>query len=248
MSAIRKILILFWRIWFYTISLLTIIIAFPFLVVIISQEKWYPVFFKIAHWWAKIILILMGLIPEITEEEKIKRGESYVFCPNHTSMIDIMLMLSSTKAPFVFLGKQELAKIPIFGYIYKRTCILVDRESSKSKNQAFLSAKKRLQNGLSICIFPEGKVPDDENTVLDEFHNGAFRLATDFEIPIVPITFYDCKKRFSYTFFRGGPGKLRVKIHAFLYPTGELADRNRLKQKTYDTIYTELINDLKNNR
>ncbi len=245
MSAIRKILILFWRIWFYIITLLTIIIAFPFLVIIISQEKWYPVFFKIAHWWAVIILFLMGLIPEITAEEEIKRGKSYVFCPNHTSMIDIMLMLSVTTSPFVFLGKQELARIPVFGYIYKRTCILVDRDSSKSKNKAFLAAQKRLRNGLSICIFPEGKVPDDENTVLDAFHNGAFRLSTDFGIPIVPIIFYDCKKRFSYTFFKGGPGKLRVKIHTFLYPTGELSDRNKLKQKTFDTMYNELTNDLK---
>ena len=114
-----------------------------------------------------------------------------MFVANHTSMTDIMLMLAVNKKPFVFVGKVELAKIPLFGYFYKRTCILVDRANSKSRMAVFERAQKRLNSGLSICIFPEGGVPDDESIVLDEFKDGAFRIAIEHQLPIVPIVFFD---------------------------------------------------------
>ncbi len=244
MNLLKNIFILFWRLWFYFIVFTTIIIALPILVIVISKESRYPAFYKIAHIWAKVILFMMGFSPKVFAEEEILPDKSYVFCPNHTSIIDIMLMLSISKNPFVFLGKKELANIPIFGYVYKRTCILVDRNNTKSKNSAFYEAKKRLNNGLSICIFPEGKVPDHESIVLDYFHNGAFRLAIEFQIPLVPLTFYDCKKRFPFTFFKGNPGELRVKIHHFLQTKGlTLKDRNSLKNNTYNIIYKELKTD-----
>ena len=109
-----------------------------------------------------------------------------------------------------------MAKIPLFGFFYKRTCILVDRSSPKSRQAVFLRAQRRLKQGLSICIFPEGGVPE-EHVVLDSFKDGAFRLAINHKIPIVPMTFYDNKKRFSFTFFSGSPGIMRVKIHKFIW-------------------------------
>jgi len=139
---------------------------------------------------------------------------------NHASMLDILLMLHISKNPFVFVGKRELANIPLFGFFYKRTCILVDRSSAKSRQAVFLRAQRRLKQGLSICIFPEGGVPE-EHVTLDTFKDGAFRLAINHQIPIVPMTFYDNKKRFSYTFFSGSPGKMRCKIHKF-YDTNDL--------------------------
>ncbi len=188
---------------------------FPILLVSILKESWYPYFFKLARFWAKFIMFFMGFRYKITREETPKRDESYMFIANHTSMTDIMLMLISVKNPFVFVGKKELAKIPIFGFFYKRTCILVDRSSPKSRQAVFLRAQRRLQAGLSICIFPEGGVPD-EDVVLDTFKDGAFRLAINHKIPVVPLTFADNKKRFPYIFFSGGPGIMRAKIHKFL--------------------------------
>lgn len=165
-----------------------------------------------------------------------------MFVANHTSMTDIMLMFYSTKNPFVFVGKKELAKIPLFGYIYKRTCILVDRGNTKSRVEAFRRAEKRLDEGLSVCIFPEGGVPDDLSVLLDEFKDGAFRLAIDHQIPIAPMTFHDNKKRFPYSFFIGGPGKMRVKVHK-LIPTADLTldKRKELKKETRDVILNELL-------
>lgn len=214
----RALKIVFWtlyRIWFYVLTIVPIIIMFPVLLISILSEKWYPFFFWLARIWAKVILFGMGFTVKVEQEEEIIAGKSYMFVANHTSMTDIMLMLSVVKNPFVFVGKKELANIPIFGFFYKRTCILVDRKSSKSRMAVFERAQKRLNQGLSICIFPEGGVPDDESILLDEFKDGAFRLAIDHHIPIVPLSFADNKERFSYTFFSGSPGEMRVKIHHF---------------------------------
>lgn len=233
----------FWvlyRIWFYVLVAIPIIILFPILIISISREQWYPLFFRLARIWSKFILIGMGFGYKIIREEIPDPNKSYMFVANHTSMADIMLMLVAVKNPFVFVGKQELAKIPLFGFFYKRTCILVDRSSAKSRQAVFLRAQRRLKQGVSICIFPEGGVPE-EHILLDSFKDGAFRLAINHQIPVVPITFYDNKKRFSYTFFSGSPGKMRAKIHKFI-PTEGLTtkDTKPLNEKTRTLIYKEL--------
>lgn len=221
-----------------------ILIMFPFLFLSILKETWYPYFFMMARIWAKCILIGMGFRTKVVFEQRPEKGKSYMFVANHTSMIDIMLMLSIIENPFVFVGKKELAKIPLFGFFYKRTCILVDRSSPKSRMEVFERAQKRLKQGMSICIFPEGGVPD-ESIVLDEFKDGAFRLALEHEIPVVPMTFYDNKKRFSYTFFSGSPGQLRAKVHHFIETKGKSEIKKTLKTEVRTLILNELQNDSK---
>ncbi len=246
MKIIKSIFWVLWRIWFYLLLGIPILLMLPFLVVSILKEKWYPYFFIMARIWAKCILFGMGFYYIVEREQKLQANKSYMFVANHTSMADIMLMLAVVRNPFVFVGKVELAKIPLFGFFYKRTCILVDRKSSKSRMEVFNRAEKRLHQGLSICIFPEGGVPDDEAVLLDEFKDGAFRLAIEHQIPIVPITFADNKKRFSYTFFSGSPGKMRVKIHHFVETQGQPIDDKKaireVKEKVRAIIHTQLLN------
>lgn len=240
MKVFKYIFWLFYRIWFYILVAIPIIILFPILLISISKEDWYPFFFKLARFWAHFILIGMGFFWIIDKDETPKKGKSYMFIANHTSMIDIMLMLVSINNPFVFVGKKELAKIPLFGFFYKKTCILVDRNNAESRKAVFLSAQKRLKKGLSVCIFPEGLVPD-ESIALADFKDGAFRLAINHQIPIVPLTFGDNKKRFSYTFFSGGPGRLRVKIHNFLSTSGlTIKDTTKLKNDSWNIICNQL--------
>ncbi len=215
MIVFRYIFWVLYRIWFYILVIIPIIILFPILIISVSREQWYPFFFRIARFWAKIILIGMGFRWIIEKEQILEKGKNYMFIANHTSMVDIMLMLVAIKRPFVFVGKKELAKVPLFGFFYKKTCILVDRSSVKSGQTVFLRAQKKLNQGMSICIFPEGGVPE-EHIILDKFKDGAFRLAINHNIPIVPLSFLDNKKRFSYIFFSGGPGIMRVKQHKFL--------------------------------
>ncbi len=237
MKLIKNIAILFYRIWFYLLMFVYILFFFPLLAISIIKEEWYPLYFRMARGWSIFILFGMGFRPIIKREVAFKKGKSYMFVANHTSMTDIMLMLYVSKNPFVFVGKKELGKIPLFGFFYKRTCILVDRKNSKSKIDAINNAQRKLNMGYSICIFPEGGVPGDEKIVLDEFKNGAFRLAIEHQIPIAPMTFLDNKKRFSYTFFSGGPGKMRVKVHG-LIPTKNYTLKNK---KELNNITREII-------
>ena len=158
-----------YRIWFYVMVTLPIILFFPFLVISTLSEKWYPQFFWLArNLWARPILLGMGCPQKIFWEEKLVKGKSYMLVANHTSMFDIMLMLRISKNPFVFVGKKELVKIPLFGFFYKRVCILVDREDSRSRTGVYRRAQRRIDQGLSICIFPEGGVPE-EDVLLDDF-------------------------------------------------------------------------------
>lgn len=119
----------------------------------------------------------------------------------------------------------------------------MDRGNTKSRVEAFRRAQERLNQGLGICIFPEGGVPDDLNLLLDEFKDGAFRLAIEHQIPIAPMTFHDNKKRFPYALFKGGPGKMRVKVQHLIPTTGmTLENRRLLKSETRDVILNELKN------
>lgn len=242
MKALKYIFWTVYRIWFYILMAIPIIILSPFLILTLSWDNTYPLFFVMARWWARFILFGMGFWTTIKREEDFEPGKSYMLVANHTSMSDVMLMLAICPNPFVFVGKKELAKIPVFGFFYKRSCILVDRNSSKSRFEVFQRAQARLSQGLSICIFPEGGVPDDETILLDEFKDGAFRLAIDHHIPVVPMTFADNKKRFSFRFFSGSPGRMRAKVHKFISTEGlTQEDKKELKDKTWKIIYRQLM-------
>jgi len=231
-----------YRIWFYVMVTLPIILFFPFLVISTLSEKWYPQFFWLArNLWARPILLGMGCPQKIFWEEKLVKGKSYMLVANHTSMLDIMLMLRISKNPFVFVGKKELVKIPLFGFFYRRVCIMVDREDSRSRTGVYRRAQRRIDQGLSICIFPEGGVPE-EDVLLDDFKDGAFKMAIAHNIPIVPMTFYDNKKRFSFTFLSGSPGLIRAKVHSFI-DTANLEDKDKttLREEVRTIILKELM-------
>ncbi|MDO6595933.1 lysophospholipid acyltransferase family protein [Oceanihabitans sp. 2_MG-2023] len=241
MKVFKYIFWIFYRIWFYILVAIPILIMFPLLIVSILKESWYPFFFKLARIWSRFILIGMGFKIKIEREAQLEPNKSYMFIANHTSMADIMLMLVTVKNPFVFVGKAELAKIPLFGFFYKRTSILVDRSSERSRKAVFKSAQRRLNQGLSICIFPEGLVPDDD-VLLADFKDGAFRLAINHQIPIVPLTFADNKKRFSYVFFSGNPGKMRAKMHNIIPTLGLKTENSKeINNKSREVILNQLI-------
>ncbi len=235
-----------YRIWFYVLVAVPILLFSPFLLLTTFSEKTYHAFYWLArNIWAKTILFGMGCIPKITWEQNLEKNKSYMLVANHTSMLDIMLMLYVSKNPFVFVGKKELAKIPVFGFFYKRVCILVDRSDAKSRIAVYRSVRKRLAKGLSICIFPEAGVPD-EAVILDNFKDGAFRMAIQHSIPLVPMTFLDCKKRFSWTFFSGGPGILRVHVHSFVETALlEPEDTRTIRKETRTLIKNTLLEDQK---
>lgn len=236
---------LLWRLWFYVMILVTILLLSPALLILTIKEEYYHLLWKLIRVWSKLLIYGMGFRLKITKDQEIEPNKSYMFCANHASFLDPFVLAVLSKNPIVFVGKKELVNIPIFGFFYKKAVIMVDRSSVESRKRVFEMAKKRLQKGVSMAIFPEGLVPE-ENVVLAPFKKGAFSLAIDFNIPIVPQVYYDCKRFFSWDFFKGRPGVLRVHQHHFL-PTKKLTsvNLNDLKEKTFDIIYKSLATDKK---
>ena len=243
MEWIKNFFRILWRLWFYVFFGASVLLMIPFLLILTSREAYYPFLYKIIRLFSKSLIFFMGFKLSIEVEEALDRDKSYMFCPNHTSMLDPFILISMVPNPIVFVGKAELSKIPIFGFFYKKVCILVDRGSPQSRREVYMKAKKRLQGGTSVAIFPEGLVPT-EDIVLSPFKNGAFSLAIEHQIPIVPALYFDCKRLFSWTIFKGAPGVLRVKQYASI-PTKGLEKRQTagLKTRLYESLYSELEKD-----
>ena len=213
------------------------------MLILTSDEKYYPVFWKVVRAWAFFLIYGMGFRLKVEKEQEVDRNKSYMFCANHASFIDPWILIALSKNPIVFVGKKELAKFPVFGFFYKKVVIMVDRSDSESRRKVYEQAHSRLKNGTSVAIFPEGLVPD-ESVVLAPFKNGAFSLAIEHQIPIVPQVYYDGKRLFSWDFFKGSPGILRVKQCEFIKTENLVQeDKRKLKEQTYNVIYNELIND-----
>ncbi|HLW42682.1 MAG TPA: lysophospholipid acyltransferase family protein [Flavobacterium sp.] len=242
MMLLKKIAWFLWKVWFYLLILVVILVFSPLLIISLSSDKFYRFFFLLARMWAHIVFYGTGFRKKVLVKQRFDPKKSYMLTANHTSMMDIMLMLILVKNPFVFVGKKELAKLPIFGYFYKKACILVDRSSAVSRQKTMISAAEKLANGLSVCIFPEGGVPNDETIILDTFKDGAFRLAIDFSIPVVPMTFVGLKQMFPFRFFAGRPGVVMVYQHPFvLTKTLTQRDKPELKEQVREVILKPLV-------
>lgn len=242
MMLLKKIAWFLWKVWFYLLILVVILVFSPLLIISLSSDKFYRFFFILARMWAHIVFYGTGFRKKVLVKQRFDPKKSYMLTANHTSMMDIMLMLILVKNPFVFVGKKELAKLPIFGYFYKKACILVDRSSAVSRQKTMISAAEKLANGLSVCIFPEGGVPNDETVILDTFKDGAFRLAIDFSIPVVPMTFVGLKQMFPFRFFAGRPGVVMVYQHPFvLTKTLTQRDKPELKEQVREVILKPLV-------
>jgi len=153
-----------------------------------------------------------GFSLEVEFEEDLDPSKPYIICPNHVSYIDIPVTFAVMPGVFVFIGKKSLSKIPLFGWVYKKTMILVDRSNNRSSYNAYKHASNRIANGIGIAIYPEGGIPSFE-TKLNRFKSGAFRMAIEQGVDLVPVTFADNKKRFPCGHLGGKPGKLRVYVH-----------------------------------
>ncbi len=225
-----------WRYWYYLLAGIFVLPLFPVLYILSLRDSWFPVFAFFGKLWARLLVHGMGFGISIHRESKIPKGQ-YIVCPNHSSYLDIPLLLCVLSFPVKFIGKAELGKIPVFGTLYKRTAVLVDRKSVKSRKAALSSAIEVVKNGHSMCFFPEGKIPRDKSIVLDGFKNGAFTVAIEQQIPIIPITFVNIKTLYPARSHKGRPGILQVVVHKPVETKGmKMDDLPELKARVYNII------------
>ncbi len=142
--------------------------------------------FKLKRLWSRIIYICSGLYPVIKyKSKKYNFPRPCVIVSNHTSYLDIVLSTLYIDHTAVFMAKAELLKIPLFKYFFIYLDIPVDRKSRTGSHKAFLDAGKKIDQNISVVIYPEGTIP--ANNKLMPFKNGAFKLAIEKQVPIVPV-------------------------------------------------------------
>ena len=223
-----------WRLWFFILFALLFFLFLIPLFFFTSIYKNKRAVCNIASIWSKLTLYGSFIFPRIEIEEELDINENYIFCPNHVSTLDIPFILSIIPNPLQFIGKAEISQIPLFGYFFKENSVIVDRKNKINSYSAFLKAAKILNSGLSMCIFPEGGIPQPE-IVLKKFKNGPFKLAIEQDIKIVPITILDNKRLFPQQYFKGRPGFSRVIIHKPIDP-------NSIPEKSIDNFNSSVYN------
>lgn len=241
----KKGLLIVWRIWFYLLaSIPVIVLFFPLALFVLLPNGYRYVFWTARNIWAPFVLLGMGFWVKKTSPFP-EEGKSFMIIANHTSYMDVMVILRLRKTPFVFVGKKELVKIPFFGFLYKRAAIMVDRSSSKSRFEVYGRAQKVIAKGYSVCIFPETEYID-ESILLNPFKQGAFKLAIEHKLPILPLVFLDCKRKFPWYTTHGFPGDLRAQALEII-PTTNLkeSDIPKLLEQAHQSLKTALLSDPK---
>lgn len=240
-----KILNYLWRLWMIFLGItLTLLCFLPVYLFSIKKNHFRYAYFFI-RLWCFGMFYGMGfrycLI--IKTNKKIDPKRQYIFISNHTSIMDIMLTcILQPYHPLCFVGKKELEKIPIFGTIYRRICILVDRSSPKSRAEVYTKSAMRIGEGNSIVIYPEGGVSEDTAIILDKFKEGAFKLANNHQIPIAVYTYIGLKEMFPFDNSKGFPGRVKVYFNDVLEPNQSIEE---LKETSYNLIYREIVSHRK---
>ena len=217
----RTLLNYIWRFWLLLlVTVFTLLFGLP--VYLLSfNKKYYRACYALIRVWCILIFYGMGFRYKLTNlsGEKMNPNQQYVVIANHTSIMDIMLMcVLLPNHPVCFVGKKELVKIPIFGQIYKRVCVMVDRNSARSRAEVYVRSAEKMREGNNIVIFPEGGVSDDPNAILDPFKDGAFILSSKHNFPIAVFTFVGLRQMFPFDNGKGYPGKVQVYFNGILPP------------------------------
>ena len=199
--------------------------------------------YRLCRLWADFVLLMMGIPHKNYYESPHDAGRQYVFVFNHISYLDIPVMMKSIqKQQFRILGKAEMAKIPVFGFLYKNAVVLVDRDDAAKRAKSVLQLKSVLKKGISIALSPEGTF-NMTGRPLKEFYDGAFKIAIETQTPIKPILFLDTYDRLNYkSIFSLRPGKSRSVFLAEIKVEGLTGkDVALLKQKVYAAMEEALI-------
>ncbi|HXS36322.1 MAG TPA: lysophospholipid acyltransferase family protein [Flavipsychrobacter sp.] len=144
------------------------------------------------------VFMPLALCPVIRRGKKnLKKGQNYVVVINHNSFVDIPVSSPWIPGPTKTLAKVEIAKVPIFGMIYKTGSILLDRKKEGSRRDSFTKMQQMLDMGLHLCLYPEG-TRNKTDKPIQPFFDGAFVVAIKAQKPIAPAVIFNTGKILPY--------------------------------------------------
>lgn len=199
-----------------------------------------------AHIWSRMVCALLFVRIKVTGREKIKTNQSYIFVANHQGAFDIWAIYGYLNHNFKWLMKKSLEKIVFVGYACKRSGhVFVDSNSLQSIKHTISEASSKLKDGMSLVIFPEGT--RSKSGEMGSFKRGAFLLAAEFKLPVVPLTIdgaYDIMPRTTYF---PSPGVIRLVIHEPIFPTDKGFNTKQLSSQCREMIASALPENLRGN-
>ena len=185
----------FWAIWGLLSFVISFLIIFlpSMLSYLIPGKKGQDYFIWVSRCWMRSWLYLVGCPVTVAGKANFKQGHTYVIVYNHNALIDVPL-----SAPFVpgankTIAKSSFAKVPIFGWFYKRGSVLVDRNNDQSRRKSFEAMRNVLQNNIHMCIYPEG-TRNRTGQPLKPFYDGAFKLAVDAKKDVIPCVIFGTRE------------------------------------------------------
>jgi 1-acyl-sn-glycerol-3-phosphate acyltransferase len=181
--------------------------------------------------WMQIFFFLIGVRLKVRGRENFKSGENYVVIYNHNSLMDVPVSVPFTPGANKTIAKIEMARIPVFGLIYRRGSVLVDRKDEESRKRSYVEMKDVLDKGLHMCIYPEG-TRNKTNQPLQRFHNGAFRLSVDSGKAILPALIFNTANVLPRKFFFFWPATIELHYLEPIYPTG-FSSAEELKEHAF---------------
>lgn len=184
-----------WALWGIIVFVVTLLIAaIPIWITnYLPEPRGTEVFRRISKAWMTVFLNLIGCPVRVKGKANFKKGQEYIVTCNHNSLMDVPLTTPFIPGPNKTIAKIEMAKIPVFGMIYRRGSVLVDRKSDESRRKSLDDMKQVLATGMHMCIYPEG-TRNKTGQPLKSFYEGAFRLATDTGTPIIPTIIFNTAK------------------------------------------------------
>jgi 1-acyl-sn-glycerol-3-phosphate acyltransferase len=229
----------------FFLFIILMLLIFPFVLV---SSFWGKInggniIYKLCRYWGDIWMLLIGIKHRNIFESPPDRLKQYIFVANHISYMDIPLLFKAIRSqPIRVLGKYEMKRIPIFGFIYQKAVVMVDRSSPFQRSKSVRQLKSVLRKGISIFIYPEGTF-NETHRPLKDFYDGAFRIAIETQTPVKPILFLDTYGRLNYkSILSLTPGKSRAVFLEEVDVMGLLLkDLPFLKEKVYGTMERKLI-------
>jgi 1-acyl-sn-glycerol-3-phosphate acyltransferase len=219
MKEMKGILSLVWKLYVGVLFVALAVLLYPFFYLLLLYPSWKKSSFKLFVFWSWCMRFFCFYPVKKIRNAKLPEGP-YIIIANHSSYLDIFFLPSLlSQHPFLFLGKSELLGYPILRTYFKNLNIPVYRTNRSKAAQSFKAAKKAVQEGWSIAMFPEGTIPSENNPKMLPFKYGAFKLAKEMQLPIVPVTFTNNYRLFSdpeQLLGPARPGFFKVYIHPFV--------------------------------
>ncbi len=236
----KKTLFLIYQ-WVITVPILALITIVTALITIVGtalgkRDYWgyWP-----ARFWSRCVCTLWFIRIRVKGRENIDPNTSYVFVANHQGAVDIWTIYGYLNHNFKWLMKKSLEKVPFVGPACRAAGhVFVDDSNPRGIRETIGEAEQRLRGGMSVVIFPEGSRTYDGN--LRPFKRGAFMLAAEFGLPVVPITIDGAFDRMPRTTYNVTPGTVNVTIHPPIYPGPRGFNTKQLLEQSREQIQSVL--------